>query len=355
MDEWSLVILTLLVLSLPSFRQVFFRKVEKKESAEVKERLVFFDILKGLAILAVIWIHVTFFFKHTEGLINNNNFINIANNLARFAISFFFICSGILLNPLKKSEWKNFYKRKVARIFVPYFLVSSFLFLAYPVSLKEFFLQLVRGEAAIPFYFVIVLLQMYLLYPLLQKWRYKKWFLSGSFFVSLIYFVSPIPEQPLDFPIFLPFLFLFCYGMYFRDRFLDYKANKDELFIWLMIIMADIILMVVGQDYYYNQRYFYGPALFNVLFFFRTSIVKQRWLSKTFFAFGKNSLWVYLVHFSLMWVFYPVFYNLVNNYYLRFISFFVFSAIISYLVGLLCSKVYEYAVKKLTVQKPAKL
>src|SRR3989339_846111 len=235
MDEWSLVILTLLVLILPSFRQVFFRKNEKTEGTVVTERLVFFDILRGIAIIAVVLIHVTFFFTHTKDLVNNNFFINVINNISRFAIAFFFICSGILLNPIKtKQDLKNFYSRKLVRIVLPYFFVTMFLFFANPVGIKTLLFQLVTGKAAAPFYFVLVLIQMYLLYPLLSRWRYKRWFLPVMFFVSLIYFVSPLPEQPFGFPIFLPFLFLFCYGMYYRDRFLNYQADKQEIFIWIM-------------------------------------------------------------------------------------------------------------------------
>jgi len=352
MDEWSLIILTLLVLALPSFRQVFFRRVEKKEQTSVRDRLVFFDILKGLAIIAVILIHVTFFFTHTEGLINNDDFINIANNLARFAIPFFFICSGILLNPIhSKVEIKGFYKRKIGRIFVPYFLVSAFLFLLYSVPVKTFLIQLIRGEAAVPFYFVLVLLQMYLLYPLLQKWRYKKWFLPVMFFVSLGYFVSPLPQQPLDFPIFFPFLFLFAYGMYFRDRFLDYKSDKQELFIWLMLILAYVLIMVAGRDYYYNQRYFYGPAMFNVLFYFREGIMKQKLVSRFLQAFGKNSLWIFLIHFTLMWTIYPYFYIVPMNYYFRFFFFLVVSVVLSYYLALACQKLYEYAYNLVVLKK----
>lgn len=352
MDEWSLVILTLLILVLPSFRQVFFRKAEKKENTHIAERLVFFDVLRGLAIIAVILIHVTFFFTHTKDIENNNFFINIINNISRFAIAFFFICSGILLNSIKnKPELKNFYSRKLVRIILPYILVTMFLFFANPVTIKTFLLQLVTGKASVPFYFVLVLIQMYLLYPLLARWRYKRWFLPLSFFISLSYFVSPIPEQPFGFPIFLPFLFLFCYGMYYRDRFLNYEVDKQEVFIWIMIILADLLIMIWGQDYYYNQRYFYGPALFNVLFFLRAGIMRCKFLSRFLLAFGKNSLWIFLVHFSLMWAIYPYFYIFEFNYYVRFFTFFIISVGISYLVALGCLRLYNFGIKQLELRK----
>jgi len=351
MDEWSLVILTLLVLILPSFRQVFFRKNDKTENVVVTERLVFFDILRGIAIIAVILIHVTFFFTHTTNLVNNNFFINVVNNIARFAIPFFFICSGVLLNPIKnKKELKAFYSRKLVRIVLPYFFVTMFLYFANPVAIKTLLFQLLTGKAAPPFYFVLVLIQMYLLYPLLSRWRYKKWFLPGMFFASLIYFISPLPEQPFGFPIFLPFLFLFCYGMYYRDRFLNYKADKQEIFIWIMIIVADLLIMIWGQEYYYNQRYFYGPALFNVLFFFRAGIMKQKWFSNFLLAFGKNSLWIFLVHFPLMAVTYPYYYIFNLNYYLTFFLCFIVSLGTSYLLARICQLLYDYGIERVKIR-----
>jgi len=350
MDEWSLVILTLLVLILPSFRRVFFRKAEIKEPAHVSERLIFFDVLRGLAILAVIFIHVSFFFTHTEGLHNNTFFINLMNNSARFAIAFFFICSGILLNHVKgKIELKDFYLRKIVRIVLPYFLVTMWLFWFKGTSIKEVLYQLVTGTASVPFYFVLVLIQFYLLYPLLLKWRHKKLFLPLSFFISLVYFVSPLPEQPFGFPIFLPFLFFFCYGMYYRDRFLDYHAEKPEIFVWLMIILADFLIMIWGQDYYYNQRYFYGPAMFNLMFYYKDRIMGWKFGKKILLAFGKNSLWIFLTHFSVMWLMYPYLYFLGLNYYLSFFIFYFMSVVSSYLVALLCQLVYAWAIKKLTI------
>ncbi|KKQ80723.1 MAG: hypothetical protein UT02_C0003G0022 [Parcubacteria group bacterium GW2011_GWC2_38_7] len=337
MDEWSLVILTLLVLVLPSFRQVFFRKVEKKEETKVSERIIFFDILKGISMLAVILIHVTFLYTHTKGLVNNDLFINVVNNISRFAIAFFFICSGILLNPIKnKQELKNFYSRKLIRIILPYFLVSMFLFFVHPVTVKTLLYQIVTGQAALPFYFVIVLIQMYLLYPLISRWRHKKWFLPVMFFISLIYFVSPLAEQPFGFPIFFPFLFLFAYGVYFRDRFLNYQSDKQEL--W-------------GNEYYYNQRYFYGPALFNVLFFFRAGIMRNKVVSRLLLAFGKNSLWIFLIHFPLMLALYPYILMFNFNYYLTFLITFIISIGTSYLLALICQMIYNYVIEKVDFKK----
>ena len=171
------------------------------------------------------------------------------------------------------------------------------------------------------------------------------------FFISLIYFVSPLAEQPFGFPIFFPFLFLFAYGVYFRDRFLNYQSDKQELFIWLMIILADLLIMLWGNEYYYNQRYFYGPALFNVLFFFRAGIMRNKVVSRLLLAFGKNSLWIFLIHFPLMLALYPYILMFNFNYYLTFLITFIISIGTSYLLALICQMIYNYVIEKVDFKK----
>ena len=348
MDTWSLVILALFVILLPSFRRTYFKAQDQKEIVPiVKERQVFFDVLKGFAIIAVVLIHVTYLFNITIGIVNNQFFLNTLNNLSRFAIAFFFLCSGILLTPVNgKNSWKEFYKRKVLRILGPWLLVCFILFAFNPTSVSDFLYNVVTGNISVPFYFIIVLIQLYLLFPLLSRWRKSKYFLVTTFAISFIYHVSPLTSFPFDFPLFIKFLFFFSYGMYFREYYLNYEGNKKEFYVWLMILLGYVLIVLVLPGRYYNHRYFYGIALFNVLFYYKDKILSWKKVTKFFSSFGKNSLWIFLIHFSLMSLIYPWIINRGWNYYVSFVIFFVDSLIISYFGAMLCQWGYNYLSKQ---------
>lgn len=349
MDDWSIVILSLLVLIFPSFRRVYFRKKPTTPAPQLRGREQFFDVLKGVSIIAVVLIHVVFFLNHTKGLVNNELLLVVLNNLSRFAIPIFFICSGILLKPVKtKAEWLDFYKRKLLRIFFPYLLVVIFLFLVEPTSITTFLYELFAGKASIPFYFVVVLLQLYLLFPLLSRFRDKKGFLVSSFMISVLFLLSPLPLAPFGFTLFFKFLFFFSYGIYFRDYFLDYKQDIKELYIWWLIVAAYLLLVLAFPEKYYNHRYFYGLAIFNLLFYYKDKILNCKKLSNFLASFGKYSLWIFLIHFELMILIYPWIIHRGWNYYVVIIFFFIDSLIISYFGAVLCSWLYNKFIKYLT-------
>ena len=342
MDTWSLVILALLVIVLPTFRKVYFRVREESPVVKKKERQVFFDVIKGLAIIAVVMIHVTYIFQLTIGITNNQLFLNFFNNISRFAIAFFFICSGILLTPIKgKSGWKDLYQRKFTRILIPYFLVSLVIFAFKPTSISDFIYNMVSGKLSVPFYFVTVLIQLYLLFPLLSHFRKSKYFLVVTFLLTIGYHLSPLTAFPFGIPLFIKFLFFFTYGMYFREYYLNYVASKKEFHVWVLISLAYLLTILLMPERYYNHRYFYGIALFNILFYYKDRILQWKRTTKFFAAFGRNSLWVFLIHFELMWLFFPWVINRGWNYYVTFFLFFVDALIISYFGAMVC--IWGYA------------
>ena len=346
MDTWSLVILALLVIILPTFRKVYFRDREEKEVPKKKERQVFFDVIKGVAIIAVVLIHVTYLFNLTVGATNNEFFLTFFNNISRFAIAFFFICSGILLTPIKgKSGWKDFYQRKFIRILVPYFLVSLVIFAFNTTSITDFLYNFVSGKLSVPFYFVTVLIQLYLLFPLLSRFRKSKYFLVGTFILTFGYQLSPLTSFPFGVPLFLKFLFFFAYGIYFREHYLNYVASKKEFHVWLLISLAYLLTILLMPERYYNHRYFYGIALFNILFYFKDRILQWKGTTNFFAAFGRNSLWIFLIHFELMWLFFPWVLSKGWNYYVTFFLFFIDALIISYFGALLCRWGYGHLTK----------
>ncbi len=348
MEYINLLFLALFILPLPWLRKLYFAADCPVNEKNITQRLVFFDFIKGLAIVAVILIHVAYFFYTYPYTVNNLPFIIIVNNLARFAIPAFLVCSGILLNPINgEKEFIDFYRRKLWRIFWPYVLCTLVYILILRLNFTDFYLNLITGHIAPPYYFIIVLIELYLFYPILDIYKKSKYFLLVTFLISFVsnYFME------LQFfngiPTFLPYIFFFSYGLRNREKYFNYTKNREEMALWLSILIFYIIFMIFRPEWYYNVRLFYGLAVFNLLFYFKDKFFRESVWQKIFISFGKNSLWVYLIHFALVSAVYYYCSMLNINYYLNFGLIFLLSVIASYFLAKCAQLLYDYTVIKI--------
>ena len=100
-----------------------------------------------------------------------------------FAVPAFIASSGIkMFNKFKSEEldYPKFIIGRIRKIFVPYVLCGTAYYLYFvfrrhyfPFDIKELLLYLVRGDIAAPFYFIIVIMQFYILMPL-WLWTSRK-------------------------------------------------------------------------------------------------------------------------------------------------------------------------------------
>lgn len=343
----------MLILLVPYFRKIYFCVDCPVNDQKVAGRDLFFDFLKGLAILAVIFIHVAYANNKFTVDGQNNSFVLVMNNLARFAIPFFFICSGILLSPVNNvKELKDFYARKIWRIFLPYLLCCLAFAFVLNQTLWQFFYNLVAGRADVPYYFIIVLLQLYLLFPLLNIAKVNKYFLFLSFLLSLFCNIADVRFY-YGVPLCFEFLFFFCYGMICRDRFLNNRVEKTEKYFWIFLVALYFILMVFRLEHYYNVRLFYGLALFNLLFIYRNYIINNRLIFKHISKIGQNSLWIYLLHFQIVLAINKISYLLQVNLFIRYFLVFVIATILSLSVAKAVQIVYDNLIN-LIFDKPKK-
>lgn len=200
--------LTVLIFAIPGlFKRYFLYKIQVDSAFSEQQRDPYFDFIKGISIIAVLIIHISHFylvnsnyFDLSSGYILINSFLN---NLARFAIPVFFICSGILLRPLDEGKqgakkYLEFYYKKLARIFIPYILFcvvvyyvlpKYFLPDAYYPDVQTLAYRIISGDLDVPFYFIAVLLQFYLLFPLISKISRSRAFLIFTLFFSITCFL----------------------------------------------------------------------------------------------------------------------------------------------------------------------
>jgi probable poly-beta-1,6-N-acetyl-D-glucosamine export protein len=310
MENINLVIMSSLVLAFPAFRKVFFFQNEfslmntpaDSHSLDNNEkRFEIFDLLRGISILAVFFIHVSwFFYLNSRFTVQEESFLLIMNNLSRFAIAIFFVTSGILLKPVKISKnYLNFLKHKFFNIFLPYLLVAISLEILQRSSFSKIMIDVVSGKSSVPFYFVIILFQFYLVYPLILKFISGK-LLVVSFFVSLISQFFPLTWNFFGLPIFLKYLFFFVYGVYGKEKFLSQKINPQEKGIWIFLASAYVFLSICFVDYYYNIRLVYGVAALNIFMIYKDKMISLGKIVKPIISAGRLSLWLFLLHYPIM-------------------------------------------------------
>lgn len=236
----------------------------------MKERLQEFDILRVIATFTVIGIHVTASYV----LVSPAGYLG--NQLARFAVPLFIIMSGFLLQyvDLKSAlPAALFYKKRFNRILWPYLLWSLFyicltaVLSGHPGILKALPGQLLWGTGYFHLYFVIIIIQLYILYPFLRKLldNYPGLSLMLSFLLTLscqfaLYqnMLGKLPLPPAYNMIYLVcfpvWLFYFVLGMAaarIQSQLKSSLNNRPVLlgFIWL------ISFMVLLADSHYTASY----------------------------------------------------------------------------------------------------
>lgn len=155
-------------------------------------RLLYIDLFRGMAILAVIGIHVLG--SLLPGLLNTTfrwSLIATCDVLLQFAVPAFLMLTALLLTRslLHKYEIRRYFKTRLSQT-VPPFLLWSGIYLLFPENRQHYSaLELVGrvliGKASFHLYFLFVLLQLYVLVPFcLHLWRKPPPF--GRFLLSTL-------------------------------------------------------------------------------------------------------------------------------------------------------------------------
>ncbi len=204
-----------------------------------------FDIVKGFAIILVIFAH-TFFYKIET--FQNFQTITLVYSFGRLfivALPIFFFATGYFSIKSVKINVKRFMISRIRLILIPYFLWSTFYIIAEdmmgryfgvaPLSFGTIIKKYAFGNAVDEFYFLFVIFILYMITPLFSKMnseQLKKLLLpffiamiasSSAYYVSLYFKKVPIlPMMYLRNP--LIWMFFYVWGMYTYEN-----AKKNEI------------------------------------------------------------------------------------------------------------------------------
>ncbi|MEN6460034.1 MAG: acyltransferase [Syntrophomonas sp.] len=285
-------------------------------------RLQEFDLIRVLAAFSVIAIHVT------AGYIQLLSFANYCNHLVRYAVPLFIILSGFMLcygESLKPPlATLDFYRKRGNRILWPFILwtllYSTLNQLYGPIpNLYQYAMtlghDLLWGSGYYHLYFLSIMIQLYILYPLLKRWLNKN--ASGLLVSSLILtlVVQIVLYLALFGKITLParysliyvrafpvWIFYFVLGMCIAIK-RDYWQNHlpgHELSLGLAWLFS-LVIIILDSKFTANGGSIVRPSimLYTVVtfFFFYCLALKVKYIGKSWLTWlSEQSFLIYLMH-----------------------------------------------------------
>lgn len=337
-----LLTMTCVVLTIPALFRAFipYPFVQNAETPKKSlGRITAFDGVRGVAIIAVILIHVSEILAQTN-VGASKYFLDALNTLMRFCIPVFFIASGALLTPFirEAGTYRAYLTAKVVRIAVPYILVTAVLTGMQGGGFREFITHSVTGGASVPLYFVLILFQFYVLYPFIERYAHTRFFVIASFgltlitsFSSSVYFVAGVP-------LCIPYTFFFVWGIYMRPLLLAHVRPNLWPFVW--IVCLSVLVYILFPGHYYNIRPYYGVALFMLLFAFFTHSHCAH--IKRFFGWlGTFTLWVFLTHYPLLEYVIPKMLMPESPVWAQVVLICLMSVTLSIVFGYICTRAYK--------------
>lgn len=222
-----------------------------------EKKLYALDFARVAAMLAVVAIHVSSGYVYAESgyTFHGINLGFMFNQVSRFAVPMFVLISGISLGlGTGRGGTLQFYKKRLLKLGVPYAIWFTLYFLyehrwelaalagGGMESVSLYLSTFLRGASASHLYFVIIIFQCYLFYPLIKRCVEKAPVasvtvaLAVTYLVETLYFlghfgISRIPPSigPYLYLLLPPWLFFFVGGCALtRERFQALQAFSQR-------------------------------------------------------------------------------------------------------------------------------
>jgi len=296
------------------------------------KRIEEIDYARVVAMVSVILIHVTSTYIGFESdfKILDMNIAFILNQVTRFAVPLFILLSGISMNLSAASgNFESFYRKRIFKIGIPYIL-WFLIYFAYnnhsdlnAITVSSFAKSFLLGQVAPHLYFIIILLQFYLLLPLLKRVVAKAPWTSVliSFIISyaiqkLFYFlkfdVDLIPQiiRPYLWILFPTWLFYFVVGLALTKTRLIYIqkfSTQNSISILIAATIFSIFYVIESKASGSLDSIKSSLNLFTILVFLCSFacwkyIGKYQAVQKVTGFLAKHSMTVYFEHVLVLYM-----------------------------------------------------
>ena len=281
----------------------------------MSQRIEYYEFLRGIAIIMVVGIHTSTAYPIDSAVSIG---VAIVRQMLNCAVPIFLVLSGLFCGRklLDSKEVKiSFWKKQIPKVYIPA-IIWSLPYFAQNIAesnwdgymfVKQMVILLVCGFSI--YYFIALIIQFYILLPILQKYKHIMMPLSivvSTFSISLITYLSTIQDMHLPLIIyagpFVTWFVFFMLGVYYSSSKINYTVKQA-----VAVMIIGFILECI-ETYWLNTSYGggYGIKLsafiysFGVIMFILSPEVKSAYKSNKFTSIianvGNISFGVYLTH-----------------------------------------------------------
>ncbi len=295
---------------------------------ELKDRIIYIDILRITSIFAVIVIHsaTSIYTKFNSVGIDWWMIGNIYGSSSRWAVPVMVMIGGaLLLDPNKNYTMKTFFKKRIERVFVPFLfwgiIYTIWVYWKKIIIWKVPWLAIIKSFITGPVYyhlwFVYMILGIYLLTPILRiyvksadsdniKYFLIVWFVSNGIILYIDKFANI--RLSIETYFFTGYVGYYLLGYYLRQAQFD-KRQKMLIYIiaiigFMMTIIGTAILSIDKGTYIGTFNRYFSPSMMVMAIGIFIIIKNIKWdgilkydrLNKVIMDASALSFGVYLIH-----------------------------------------------------------
>lgn len=228
-----------------------------------KNKIYEIEIMRALGCLLVVLIHVTAFFwtTFTPGSLAFKSVV-LMNTLARFVVPCFIFMSGFVLYYAYSDKEINpltFYKKRMSKVLIPYliwcviYIFWNIRFQGYAYDVKSVLRYIILGKANSHLYFVCLIIQFYVLFPLIIKvfkWFKNRYLATLFFFGFNFYFIFNV-KLFYSSRLFMYYIMFFVLGLFIAD--LKKKPLTSTKWLKVISVMSVLCYLVITVYYVVNS------------------------------------------------------------------------------------------------------
>lgn len=302
-----------------------------------KPKLFELDVVRALAIIAVVLIHATSGATVLEDS-SSQAFFFLLNRAMTFAVPVFILISGIVLFYSYEGKWSartavSFYRKRAVSLLIPYLLWAAFYYIynqyvgthQFVMDWRVFGRMLRWAEWSYHSYFMLIIFQMYILFPLFMtlaaktSW-FRKWLIptgiaiQGGFYVYRHWFGGAMSHTDRIAPTYMAyFLIGGAIGLYYAP--VKAWVEKHALAVYALLVLSGAVyvgLFALNQyrhvrieNTWYELAWFVYviAAALGFMQLGRFVQARMRYVSVWLTSIGACSFGIYLIHPALLTAF----------------------------------------------------
>ncbi|UUZ80583.1 acyltransferase [Paenibacillus sp. P26] len=306
---------------------------EKKKS---KPKLMELDFVRAVAIVAVVMIHATADATVDPLLVSERSrmFYIAFNKLSNFAVPVFIFISGLVLFYRYLDDWNGrqvvqFYVKRVRQALIPYLIWSLFYYLynqwlfersTLHMDWREFADKSLWADTSYHLYFMIIIVQFYLLFPpLMSLSQAFPWFRKAllplgigiqAAFYSYNHWVEPVDHAA---SLCVNYFSMFALGGMLGMHYEAFIRVLRRHIAWILPLTAIFGCMFMamyafeGHIHFVIENTWYEALFFIYAMFAGVSLIwlgrrlqNLPWIAKAMGALGAASFGIYFVHPAIL-------------------------------------------------------